>query len=137
MERCNKVAAQDGEVTLCNNNILHLTLATGLAMMTLTMMVPTSLLRDRLDMLILLDEVKLPRRVVTQAKEPISTRIEINSEVGEEVTGAEVEEIVDVVGAATRINEVEVMDSPFHLNRNNIRLRPQAQGRSRHHSNLK
>jgi hypothetical protein len=106
-------------------------------MMTLKMMVLTSLLQGRLAMLILLDEAKLHRKVVTPAKNPISINIEINSEGGEGVTGAEVEEIVDVAGAATRISGVEGMDTLFRFNHNIIKHRLLAQGRFHHHSNLK
>ena len=106
-------------------------------MMMLKMMVLTSLLQGRLAMPILLGEVKLHRKVVTQGKDPISIRIGINSEGGEELTGAEVEEIVDVAGAATRTSVAEVMDTLFRLKHNIIKHRLLAQGRFHHHSNLK
>ena len=103
----------------------------------LTMMVLTSLCQDQLGMLILLGEAKLHRKVVTQARDPISIRIETNSGVGEEVIEAEGEETADVAEAAIRTNEAEVMDTLFRLNRNSIRPLLRAQGRFHHHFNLK
>jgi hypothetical protein len=138
VERCNRMVDQDEEAIHCNNNnTILMTLATRLVMMMLTTMDLTNLFQDRLDMLILLDEAKLRRRVVTQANDPSSTKIGIHSGVGEEVTGAEGAEIEDVAGGAIRTSEVEVMDTLFRLNRNNTRHRLRAQGRFHHHFNLK
>jgi hypothetical protein len=95
-------------------------------MMKLTMTVLTSLCQDRLDMLILLGEAKLHKKVVTRAKDPLSIKIETNSGVGEEVIEAEAEGTADVAEAATRTNEAAVMDTLFHLNRNSTRPRLRA-----------
>ena len=95
-------------------------------MMKLTMTALTNLCQDRLDMLILLGEAKLHKKVVTQAKNPISIRIETNSGFGEEVIEAEAEGTADVVEVATKTNEAAVVDTLFRLNRNSTRPRLRA-----------
>ena len=104
----------------------------------LKMMAHINPFHDRLGSLILLAEVKLPKRVVILVKEPTTIRIEINSGAGEEEIEAEAGEIVGEVGEAIRISEAEATATLFPLNHNEISHQHRALGCfHNHHFNLK